>query len=269
MGGQGFPCLRHHFDPRCLSALLTTWSTAIPKELHSLYFMKSIKYFQLLNGRLQVASCSQTTLDTDSSLVDLSKTMSLLLQCTLYPPLETELEQQNFDLHCSGAVEMLVRQWKFPVEYSIEIMIYLYYRNNGCLSGEQDGLKNRWVKEILVLPCCGKQSSDAVTASCISATVCLNHPQHASEELCSQQQQASPRSLCAPGTAISSKATLKGSVASSSSSFNLQGWCWEVSGGWLTMFMVLWSCRAALWSEALILAKKRLQRKEYTGQRGY
>lgn len=80
------PYLRHHFDPHCLSALLTIWSTAIPKELLFLYFTKSIKYFQILNGRLQAASCSQTTPDTDSLLLDLSKTMSLLLQCTLSTP---------------------------------------------------------------------------------------------------------------------------------------------------------------------------------------
>lgn len=63
----------------------------------------------------------------------------------LYPPLETELAQQNFGLHCSGAVEILVRQWNFPAEYSIEIMISLHYRNkeieiiNVSLENRMDG----------------------------------------------------------------------------------------------------------------------------------
>lgn len=44
---EGWPLnlSHHHFDPHCLPALLTTWPTAIPKELHPLYFMKNIKDF--------------------------------------------------------------------------------------------------------------------------------------------------------------------------------------------------------------------------------
>jgi len=86
----------------------------------------------------------------------------------------------------------------------------------------------------------GKQRSDAVTASCISATVRtkfkspLTGPdsyEHASEELCSKQQQASPHSLFAPRNVHQpqgSSERLWGALsmgASSSSSFNLPGRC--------------------------------------------
>lgn len=141
-------CLQQHFDPCCLRVLLTTWPT---RNCTPCVLWKARKAFKYLNGKLQGASCSQTILDTDSSLPKLSKTMSLH---TLSVPWNRAGPAQLwFTLLWSKF------QWddRFPLQNTV-VRQQLLHR-------AQDGVKNRWA----TLPplYLGNQCSDAVTASCV------------------------------------------------------------------------------------------------------
>lgn len=214
---------------------------------------KAWKTFKYLNGKLHGASCSQTILDTDSSLSKPSKTMSLRLKRTRSTPWNR-----------AGPAQLWFTLLWSTLRWDDGLSLQTIVIKQQLLHRAQDGLKSRWVETLLSLYF-GKQHSDAVTASCIWDTLWVKFTspsigpdsyEHASEELWTagslsslplhpQGHPSAARLLReAPGCAVHGGVQL----------FQLHPARKVLAGtGGLgeTLLLVLWSCRAALWSQAL------------------